>query len=100
MALKDFKTLNLKDEIFNRIQDNVKSFCAQLTPNITLDGVRSTSQLITSSGTEVVHSLGRQPIGWYILDRNAGETIYRTAWDTKTITLKATGAVTVDIWVF
>ena len=100
MALKQFKTLNTKDELVNRIQDSVKEFADQFNGKQLLDGVLTRGILITTSGTGFNHSLNRQPIGWMLTDSNGAATVYRTAWDDKTVTLKASADITADVWVF
>ena len=100
MALKQFKTLNTKDELVNRIQDSIRDFADQFNGKQLLDGVLTRGVVVTASGIAFNHSLNRQPMGWVITDSNAPLSVYRTAWDDKTITLKASSTVTVDVWVF
>ncbi len=55
---------------------------------------------LSSGSNEVNHLLERVPLGFFVTDIDAAVTIYRTAWDNKIITLQASGAVTVTLFVF
>lgn len=46
------------------------------------------------------HKLGKTPIGWTVVDANAGGNIYRVSWDDKTITLNSSTTRTLSIEVF
>ena len=53
-------------------------------------------------GTTIVnHKLSRKPQGWFITDINGAATVYRSQpFNDKNITLTASAAVTVNLWVF
>ncbi len=49
------------------------------------------------------HGLKRQPAGWLLTDvEGLDGRVSRTAWDSKTITLRNEGAasITVDVWIY
>lgn len=54
------------------------------------------------SGANVVnHKLGRTPQGWFLIDIQGAETVYRSAaFNDLTLTLTASAAVTVSLYVF
>lgn len=54
------------------------------------------------SGDNILsHRLGRMMTGWFVVDQNAGVTLYRSAaLNDKTLTLNASAPVTVSLWVF
>lgn len=57
--------------------------------------------LTAATELAVPHKLGRQPVGWDIVDVQGGAlAIERTAWDARTITLKNanTCVVSVETW--
>ena len=55
---------------------------------------------LSTTSTRVPHSLGRIPLGWQILDKNAHADVWRDTSQATTndaIFLKASAAVTVDL---
>jgi hypothetical protein len=59
----------------------------------------------TGAGSQqVMHRLslsaGNTPSGWKIVDINAAVTVYRSAWDRDSLTLVASGACSLRVWVF
>lgn len=46
------------------------------------------------------HGLGRQPVGWFIVDKTSALDVWRTDWDTRTISLDASASSTITIYVF
>ena len=66
-------------------------------------GARALSHTITATGASTVitdHKLGRQPVGWVVTDRTTAVTVYRSAWDTHSISLVFSGAGVVDVLVY
>lgn len=63
--------------------------------------IRKVYSSALSSGSNVIyHDLQRQPKGWLIVDRDSAATVHRTAWDSESITLQASAAVNVRIYIF
>lgn len=60
---------------------------------------RSTATVtLTTSSTNVAHQLGKAPVAWLVVDRNANANVWRTgAANTDTIPLQASATVTVTI---
>lgn len=57
--------------------------------------------LNAGAAVQVPHGLSRQPLGWLVADATTSAVIFRTAWDGRTISLKASaGTPTISIWVF
>jgi hypothetical protein len=50
--------------------------------------------------TAINHKLQREPSGWFLMDIQGNAVVWRTAWDTSTITLQSTALVTIGLWVF
>lgn len=76
---------------------------SEITPAIQSSIVQG--QLISanlSNGvTTINHLLGRQMIGWYLIDVNGPATIYRSQpLNDTTLTLTSNAAVAVNIWMF
>lgn len=83
----------------DRIQTNIsKAFNSIVGPFIggnLLTGIK----LTINTPLAVNHGLGRQPVVWTLTDINAGASVYRTTWDTNTITLEATASCSIAIWI-
>ena len=107
--LTAFRRIVASDTSVQRLQENVGLVLRQITRKELIDGVLVSAQ-ITAAGTVVSHTLGRQPIGWFIVDVEqpvgalTGAPIVRTAWNDKSITLVSQGVglgySPVTLWVF
>jgi len=85
----------------------VDNLMAALEPLLSNNRCLSTTQSVdlTAATPEVIdHKLtigiGKTPNGWQIIDIDAAATVYRSAWDDKTITLVASANCTVQLEVF
>jgi hypothetical protein len=59
------------------------------------------NQPLGIGNTVIDHKLGRNQQGWFLTDINGAATIYRSApFNSSTLTLNSTAAVTVNIGVF
>jgi hypothetical protein len=82
-----FRKLITDDQTLNRVQDMIAQMVSSLISDPLLS--RQIISVSLASGSNVVsHNLKRQPKGWLISDRNSAATIYRTAWDSASITLQ------------
>jgi len=102
MAFPPFRRVQVSsfDDVV-RMQDNLGAAINKLNRIDISDGVRITGVVVDTADTQIEHKLGRQPLGWMITDLDKASTIYRTAWDSKLLTLRASNAnTTVDIWIF
>ena len=70
----------------------------RLTADPSADYIEQTVSITGS--VAVAHKLGRQPVGWSLVDITAAATVFRAAWDSKFITLTASApcAVTLRVW--
>lgn len=113
MALKDLKTINVKDADLERIQDNIAKWVGQLNTTFlggvvlqSMTNANGASVDITLGATTigVPHGLGRKFSGWVLIDKTSSANVWRdttsTADPEKFIPLQASGAVTVKLWVF
>jgi hypothetical protein len=84
----------------NALSERVANYLRRLTSNrrldsVVLDGVA----LVTLTNNVVNHKLGRQPVGWALLD-DTGGGIVRIAWSATTITLYSPSTCTVQLEVW
>jgi hypothetical protein len=85
----------------NEAQDAIGETLRRISYHQQLTGQLIQSVTVTASGVDVSHGLGRTPIGWQWTDKIDAGDVYRTGWDSKTITLRsASGTVRVDIFVW
>ncbi len=92
--------IQLKDEATNRALGQVVERLNRLLDIPFLDGTLLKDQALNSGANSVNHRLGRTPQGYLILKQSSAASIYGSAYADKTMTLTASGAVTVDVWVF
>lgn len=84
----------------DRVQDSIKDAYDPLTKSV-LVGAQVIVTPVATAGTVVPHNLGRLPKGWLVIDNTTAAYFWRSAWDSMTITLKASSAATtVTILVF
>jgi hypothetical protein len=95
-----FKRINAASGDLSNVQDNVADVFRTLALNPLLDGTLVSAQRLAIGANVINHTLGRTPLGWVVTDRNAATTIYRTAWDNRTLTLNSSAVATVTLWIF
>lgn len=89
------------DRLLNQAQDNIHATLRQIAQHSQLTGQRVEGVTVTATGVDISHGLGRTPTGWYVTDKLDAGDVSRTAWDSKTITLRtASGSVRVDLFVW
>ena len=64
------------------------------------NGVSVTHTFAGAAIDTIPHKLGRQPVGWIVIDADSYVGIARTAWNAETITLDSYAAGTFTFWVF
>lgn len=85
-----------------RAQSNVETAFGNLSKSIILDGALLENVAVGTAATNVDHKLGRKYRGYFICKNSALATVKDAASvdDSKFITLQASVATTVSIWVF
>lgn len=92
------------DPGLNLFQTNLQKTLSPIIKNPLTDGVLLQSVVLSSGSNQVKHKLGRKITGWFVTRLRANVTIYDTQ-DTNSLpeeflTLVASGAATVDLFVF
>lgn len=82
------------------LQDATRATTGNLGKIPLLDGRLITDVAVATTATSIPHKLGRQPLGWVLTDQDTAATVRRSAWDAKHLTLIASAACTVGLWVF
>lgn len=100
MGLTIFRKLRTTDRNLERIQSAISDAVNPITRKLLVDGIYLEDLALSSGANTVDHKLGRELRGWIVCRRSNAETIYDTASDRTTLSLTASGAVTVSLWVF
>lgn len=95
-----FRKTKFQDKETTQLQDSVALILNQVTKKTLIDGVHVKNVALATGSNRFNHTLGRQPEGWDVVDRDAAADIFRSAWDANTITLDASAPVTIAIWIF
>jgi len=104
MSIKPLEKQHTGDQDLELFQNNIKDFVKVLEDNPLLDG-RFIEDIVFSGAVtvNVQHKLDRKPRGWILTDltgglvdvaRNVGD------WNDKFLSLAASAACTISIWVF
>ena len=99
---RSFRTVNASDPLWDQLQANIAQ---AITPAINcplIDGVLIKDVDLTTSSRDISHGLGRPYQGWLVVDIDANQKVYSVSNNKKDrlLTLKASGATRVSIWVF
>jgi len=108
--LKKFKKLIVSPDfpmsrVFNNAQDHIESVINPILASAIIDGViLEDIDLVSGSFTSIEHKLGRKPRGYLVIRKSAAQTVYEEAGDYDNrklfMKLRASGSVTVNLWVF
>lgn len=85
---------------WDRAQDRWATLLNPVISNEINQGTLLTDINLKSGSNVINHKLGRQPLGWIIVDQTASAEIYRTAWSNLTLTLNSSATASVALWVF
>lgn len=101
--MKIFKKLFTNNYELQKIQDNVSEIFADISLQPILKG-NFIDAIITTSDTNIEHKLGRAYLGYLVVDKNANAVVYTSTAannsPTRQIILKASGTVTVKLYIF
>lgn len=97
--MRTFKKTRTGDKNLDAVQDNVLQFANQLLPVQLLNGILLTDVELSGS-TAVSHRLGRIPVGYIVVNRDANASIWTNSIDAQFLNLQTSATVTVSLWVF
>lgn len=96
--------LRSADEWLNRVQDNILRAVNQIVKIPILDGVLTDEIDLSTSITNVEHKLGREPLGWIVVAKDANADVWEVTANNpdraRFLRLDASVTVTVRLWVF
>lgn len=89
------------DRLLNQAQDNIGSTLREFARFEEFGGTTVRGLTLTTTAQTIAHGLGRRPIGWRVVDKTTSGDVYRTAWDERTVSLRAaSGSVSCDVFVW
>lgn len=101
MELKPYKKLTGLEINLSKSVQYTEEWIQQLSSTQFLVGNTLEGTLTSAiAGISFDHKLGKQPLGWLLLDQDDSASIWRISWDDKTITFGSTATVGVKIWIF
>lgn len=97
---KFFRKVFDGDEKTRRLQTDIEQAVGSAIRSPLLNGRMVSDVDLASGSTTLEHKLAREIRGYLIVKRSNASTIYDESSDDKFLTLNASGAVTVSLWIF
>lgn len=103
-TIKPFRKIQTSNAELMRVQDAVAEVISPLAKVPLLDARVIKAAQIGTSATGIDHGLGREPLGWFVIDKSQTADVWRSPTPSqapnKLLMLLATSPVTVDLIVF
>jgi len=104
MPAKPLKKIRSNDADLMRVQDAIAEVLEPLTKAFMLDARILRDVAIGTSPTAVDHGLGREPLGWMLVDKTAAADVWRSTTTSiapkKLLMLVASAPITATLIVF
>lgn len=105
MSLKSYKRVVTTDPKLERIQENVQAAIGPLLQASIIDGILLKGVVLTTGQPNLIeHKLGREPLGWLLVRKRATADVWDAQDDnslpSRSLDLRSSATVTVDLWVF
>lgn len=101
---KGYKVIGTDNNEINRIQEYISAAVESVAFSKILDGIIIKNVSLVTGPNEIPHKLNRPLIGWLIIRKRANVDVYdlqdNNAAPSRTLTLQAASAVTLDLYVF
>ena len=103
--LKAFKRIDTQDTTLNKMQRNIENAFGPITKSNIVNGVLIKEiNLFTGKDNVIFPNIGREVEGWVITRQRAESNIWdlqdTSSSSTKTLTLRCSADVTIDLWIF
>lgn len=99
LMLKSFMKLFTKDQDLMRLQTNIAAAIEQIIRREILDYV-IIDAAVSATATSFNHGLGRLPVGWIVIDKDATADVWSTAKDVRSITLQTSLTANIKLLIF
>ena len=102
MALRPPRKVQIKEpKDAERAVANVVTSLSRVYKSDIIDGTLVAGIVLESGSNEISHKLGRQPIGWAVVDvQGVAPALYRNSWNSRIIDIESDAAATISLWVF
>ena len=102
---KSYRRVQSEDRVVNQIQDNIQDVLNDLVKTQILNNIIIKDINLTSGTLNVInHKLGRNPLGYVIIKKNANSTIWdeqqNSTTSDRTVKLRCSANCIVDILIF
>lgn len=101
--IQPFGRIRTENKELIALQNSLARIFNELLKPEVLAGRLITGVSLSTETTTVSHGLGRELRGWHVVDKNDDESIWRvnaTTRPARELQLKASGTVSVNLWVF
>lgn len=97
-----FKFEQTDDRQINQLQQNLQALAQSVTNSPWANGTQIDTVAFSAGQTQQLnHKLGRAPLGFFPIDvQGSYGAFYRTASDTKTISIRSQNACSAVFWVY
>ena len=103
MALNAFRNPKQDTQPTQALASAMKDFTRQLEQNPLMDGRILSDIAVGTASTNIVHGLGREFVGWFVVRNASTATVREAATQTKAsqfLTLVGSAPTTVSIYIF
>lgn len=98
--LKAFRKIKTKDPELDRVQAALEPLINILPKIALLDGALLADLEVSATPTRFPHMLQRPLQGFFVVDRAQDIRVWKISSDSLTMTLQASTAGTVSVWIF
>lgn len=100
-----YKKVNTDDKDINKLQENLSQFFVSIENNPIIDGTLFKEVVLTSGQANLIeHKLSRKPLGWVVIRKRGQSDIWdlqdSNSLPSRTLDLRCSSTVTVDLWIF
>jgi hypothetical protein len=102
--MKDLKKIKGTTAELTRLQSNLDNWATGIQKTGIANGTLLTGVELSSGANNVAHGLGREPLGYIIVQKNANVNVWDSQatniFPAKFLALNAASDVAVNVWVF
>jgi len=85
----------------NKLQDNVSAAITPILTNPLNYGIILPNVEVPGAAPVTIeHKLGRQPLGWIVIDKTKQADVWKISWSDKFITLDSSAVTSINLYIF
>lgn len=97
----NFARARSNDLSFNRLESSFVNFAQKLSKTPILNGLLIEDVSITTAQTEIQHNLGRDLVGWIVVDKDTDGRVWRVdSGNANVLKLDCSADMIISLWVF